>query len=53
MKEEYSKPVMELIDFSAEDIITTSSACVGRDCPTNCGMICTNKCRDVCQSVSQ
>lgn len=42
MKEKFLKPEMEVITFNGEDIITTSGC--GKDCPTNCGMICANDC---------
>ena len=48
MKERFLKPEMEVITFHGEDIITTSGC--GKDCPTNCGMICTNDCKTVIHS---
>lgn len=45
MKEIFLKPEMEVITFHEEDIITTSGC--GKDCPRNCGMICTNDCQTV------
>lgn len=45
MKEMFEKPVMEMIEFDAEDIIITSG------CNDDaCDFVCTNHCLSVCYS---
>ena len=38
MKENFVKPLMEVVTFNAEDIIQTSG------CQGDCGLVCVNKC---------
>lgn len=41
MKEDYKKPILEIIEFKAEDIITTSGscACVEGHCTDDCVVV--------------
>ncbi len=46
MKARMEKPQMEMVEFEAEDIITSS----GGGCSGDCIKVCTNECQTVCQS---
>lgn len=45
MKARMEKPQMEMVEFEAEDIITSSGGCSG-----DCIKVCTNECINVCQT---
>ncbi len=45
MKEKYNKPTLEIIEFTAEDIITTSGGDSG--CNTYCKDVCIPDCQRV------
>lgn len=49
MKNRFEKPMMEKINFEAEDIIVTSGGCSSdAKCPTNCMHVCSGDCLTVC-----
>ena len=51
----FEKPVFELIEFSANDVIATSGqpggGCVGGHCKNHCSVDCTMICGSDCREV--
>lgn len=52
MKDKFEKPMMQKINFEAEDIIVTSGECTSK-CSGDCLSVCSGNCYHICDNDCQ